>query len=107
MCYRARGIQGSSDYALYIGSEGRKGGPRGAVRDPPGRPEPGRRLACAEGGATIPSVKTLAAQVQAAAENASLEIADITFSERKPTVRLADVFDYRPGGRRRWGSSGR
>lgn len=95
MRYRARGVNrgaASTDYALYVAAE-----PGGRalqeqylihlgdlVGDGAWHVEVSR--------VTIPAVKTLAVQVQAATEAASLEIASLSFHTRKPPVRLADVF---------------
>ncbi len=97
MRYRARGLDGGSDYALYVASE-----PGGQARQEEYLIHLGDLAA--DGAwhvqvcpVRIPSVKTLAVQVQALADQASLEVAQLRFLDRKPTVRLADLFTCEPG----------
>jgi len=97
MRYRARDMRSNQDYALYIGSE--TGGQAheeqyvvclgDLVKDNAWHVQRSR--------VEISSIKTLAAQVQAGSPQASLEIADITFHDRKPIVKLTDVFECAPG----------
>lgn len=95
--YRATGMRGGTDYALYVGSE-----PGGRAREEQyiitlGDIIPDNTWRVATARAEVSSVKTLAAQVQARAESASLEIARLTFHEARPVIRLADEFDCAQG----------
>ena len=97
MKYRATALRGGNDYALYIASEpgGQAHEEQYVIRLGDLMADNAWRVQVSQ--VEIPSVKTLAVQVQATRDNASLQIADIAFHETKPSVRLADVFAYEEG----------
>ncbi|MDD5521528.1 MAG: DUF6259 domain-containing protein [Kiritimatiellae bacterium] len=97
MKYRATGIQSYNDYALYI---------RGESEDKKSKEQNIIRLADIVSDNSwhvqispveIPSINTLAVQLQAIQPDANLEIASITFEERKPIIRLPEIFECQAG----------
>jgi hypothetical protein len=96
--YRARGVGGSiSDYALYVANQAGGRAPEEQYLVQFGDLNSDGLWHVCSAAVEVSSINALAVQVQATAPDASLEIADITFMEGVPVVRLAEVFPYTQG----------
>lgn len=97
MRYRARNLQLYGDYALYVASEGGGQAPQEQylIRQTELIPDGEWHVAVAR--LAIPTIRTLAMQVQALRANAALEVGDLRFLDGKPVLKLADTFEATPG----------
>src|SRR5512141_931965 len=97
MRYRGRNLQDYSDYALYIASAG--GGKADveqyAIRQGDLIADGAWHVAIER--VAVSPIKTLAVQVQARTDNATMEIADLRFMQNQPQISLADTFEVAPG----------
>ena len=95
MRYRAHNLRGWGEYVLYAASTG---------------PAPVEAYVIGHGELTddgqwhvhvspvsLTNVGIIAIQVQAAQNDAFLEVAELRLTDRKPVVRLADTFEATPG----------
>lgn len=92
LCYRAAGLRGGDDYALYVAGEapGAARAEQYLVRLGDLVPDDAWRVAVAQ--VEIPAIESLAIQVQTQGESAALEISRIAFHQTRPAIRLADEF---------------
>lgn len=97
MRYRGRNLQSSSDYALYIASTGggKADSEQYVIRQSDLLADGAWHVAIAR--VAVAAIKTLAAQVQARRDDASMEIASLRFLQNKPQISLADTFESTPG----------
>ena len=97
MRYRGCNLQAFNDYTLYLASSG--GGQAAqeqyVIRQTDLTADGNWHVAVEP--VTVPSVRTLAVQVQAARNDATLEIADLRFLDAKPVIKLSDTFEATPG----------
>ena len=97
MRYRGRHLRRWDDYVLYVSSGG---GPAGLqeqylIRENQIAADGQWQVAVAR--VTVPEIRSLAVQVQAAEDDACLEIAELRFQDQRPVIALADTFPYTPG----------
>ncbi|NPV49083.1 MAG: hypothetical protein HPY69_19235 [Armatimonadetes bacterium] len=97
MRYRARNTHNFGEYALYIAATGGGSALQEQYAIHQADLAADGQWHVAIGRVTIPTIRTLAIQVQARRDNATLEISSIRFLERKPVIRLADTIDARLG----------
>jgi hypothetical protein len=95
--YRTKGVRLLPDYALYIASAAGGKAPQEQYVIEQTSLTPDGCWNVAVGRVTIPSIRTLAVQVQAQTADASLEIGELRFTENRPQVSLSDAFDGTPG----------
>ncbi|MEN6548095.1 MAG: DUF6259 domain-containing protein [Armatimonadia bacterium] len=91
--YRARSLRTYGDYVIYIASSG-----GGKATEEQYVIQQGDLISDGEwhvalGRVTVPKIQTVAVQVQAGRAEASLQIAELKFLDRKPVMKLADTFD--------------
>lgn len=95
--YRARNLRSWGDYTLYVASQG--GGKAAqeqyAIQQADIISDGEWHVAL--GRVSVPTITTLAMQVQSLREGGTLEIADLHFANGKPTVKLSDTFELTPG----------
>lgn len=97
MRYRAHNTHNFGEYALYIAATGGGSALQEQYAIHQADLAADGEWHVAIGRVTIPTIRTLAIQVQARRDNATVEISSIRFLERKPVVPLADTLDIRPG----------
>jgi hypothetical protein len=97
MRYRAWNTHNFGEYALYVASAEGGSAPQEQYVIPQADLAADGEWHVALGKVSIPTIRTLAIQVQARRDNARLEVSSIRFLERKPVVRLADTLDAKPG----------
>lgn len=97
MRYRARNTHNFGEYALYIAATGGGSAQQEQYVIHAADLVADGQWHVAIGRVDIPTIGSLAIQVQARRDNATLEISSLRFLERKPVVRLADTLDAQPG----------
>ena len=95
MRYRARNLRSWGDYVLYAASADAATSEQYVLREGELAADGEWHVAVAR--VTLPEIRQLAVQVQAAQDNALLEIADLRFVDQKPVVKLSDTFENAPG----------
>jgi hypothetical protein len=93
MRYRARNLRSWGDYVLYaaISGGGQALQEQNVIKQGELTADGEWHVAVAR--ITVPAIKTLAIQVQAEQDGASLEVADLRFLDQKPAIKLSDTFD--------------
>jgi len=104
MRYRATGARPEGDYALCVVGKPLAGGPDYlSAIDAPELVCDGRwhtvHVDLRRVATELPTARTLALQLQAAASRATLEVADVRLTNSRVPTRLADAVDWRPGAR--------
>ncbi len=95
MRYRARNLRDWGDYVLYASSGGATPAEQNVLREGELMSDGAWHVAVAR--VTLDEVHLLAVQVQALENDAFLEIADLRFSDQKPTIKLADTLEMTAG----------